>query len=76
MNEYNVAPKNDDMNSAPLSPKIEVKDRLIKNRRKMDNLTENKRKSNMKRFYLSYALHMSIPLYGLFVLVFQFVHLK
>ena len=37
--------------------------------------TKQAEKAAMKSYYISYALHMTIPIYGLFVLVFQFVKL-
>ena len=71
MNEYNVAPK-EEYEGAPLSPKINVSDNIINRHRRSGGLTKSKQaeKAAMKSYYISYALHMTIPIYGLFVLVF------
>ena len=76
MNEYNVAPR-EEYEGAPLSPKINVSDNIINRHRRSGGLAKTKQaeKAAMKSYYISYALHMTIPIYGLFVLVFQFVKL-
>jgi len=72
MNEFTKAATPDYREDMPLSPKITISDRTMK--RKSKDLKGMRNKANqdaaMKKYWMLYALHMSIPAYGLFVLSF------
>lgn len=66
----------DDKTSSALtaSPKIMVPPEIMESPRAA--MVPRKPKMTMKQFYIHFAWHMLIPLYGAFVLIFQFVPLK
>ena len=73
MNEFNKAPTADSREEMPLSPKIEINERTLKRKSREITKSKEKQEAAMKKFYIQYALHMTIPLYGLFVLILQFI---